>query len=148
MALGIAIAGGLAWWTGRRVAMTAMPQMVAIYNGLGGGAAAAIGAVELIVGARLAGMADASPLQIEAWGQAYQDMLKHDMGLAGTSLAVLGALIGAVSFSGSLIAFAKLQGWLDKRFVFPAQQVDQPAGTGGGRGVLARPFCPVSRAWA
>ncbi|MGA7296538.1 MAG: NAD(P)(+) transhydrogenase (Re/Si-specific) subunit beta [Rhodanobacteraceae bacterium] len=122
MALGIVIAGGLAWWTGRRVAMTAMPQMVAIYNGLGGGAAAAIGAVELIVAARLADMADASPLQIEAWGQAYQDMLKHDMGVAGTSLAVLGALIGAISFSGSLIAFAKLQGWLDKRFVFPAQQ--------------------------
>ncbi len=36
-----------AWWSGRRVAMTAMPQMVALYNGMGGGAAAAIGAVEL-----------------------------------------------------------------------------------------------------
>ncbi len=33
-----------AWWSGRRVAMTAMPQMVALYNGMGGGAAAAIGA--------------------------------------------------------------------------------------------------------
>ncbi len=38
-------------------------------------------------------------------------------------LAVLGALIGAVSFSGSMIAFAKLQGWMDKRFVFPGQRV-------------------------
>ncbi len=36
---------------------------------------------------------------------------------------MLGALIGSVSFSGSLIAFAKLQGWLDKRFVFPGQRV-------------------------
>ena len=36
-----------AWWSGRRVAMTAMPQMVALYNGMGGGAAAAIGAAEL-----------------------------------------------------------------------------------------------------
>jgi NAD(P) transhydrogenase subunit beta len=39
------------------------------------------------------------------------------------ALGVLGALIGAVSFSGSLIAFAKLQGWLDRRFVFPGQRV-------------------------
>ena len=31
-----------AWWSGKRVAMTAMPQMVALYNGMGGGAAAAI----------------------------------------------------------------------------------------------------------
>jgi NAD(P) transhydrogenase subunit beta len=38
------------------------------------------------------------------------------------ALGVLGALIGAVSFSGSLIAFSKLQGWLDRRFVFPAQR--------------------------
>ncbi len=123
MLLAILIAGGLAWWSGRRVAMTAMPQMVAIYNGLGGGAAAAIGAVELVAAARLASMADTSPLQTEAWGRAYQDMLAHDLGLAGIVLAVLGALIGAVSFSGSLIAFAKLQGWMDRRFVFPAQHI-------------------------
>src|SRR5918998_5800400 len=35
---------GWAWWSGKRVAMTAMPQMVALYNGMGGGAAAAIAA--------------------------------------------------------------------------------------------------------
>jgi NAD(P) transhydrogenase subunit beta len=39
------------------------------------------------------------------------------------ALGVLGALIGSVSFSGSLIAFAKLQGWMDRRFVFPGQRV-------------------------
>src|SRR5437868_2091617 len=39
---------GLAWWSGKRVAMTDMPQMVALYNGMGGGSAAAIGAVELL----------------------------------------------------------------------------------------------------
>ena len=38
----------LAWWQGKRVAITAMPQMVALYNGMGGGAAAAIAAVELL----------------------------------------------------------------------------------------------------
>src|SRR5271166_1683117 len=42
--------GGWAWWRGRKVAITAMPQMVALYNGMGGGAAAAIAAVELCGG--------------------------------------------------------------------------------------------------
>ena len=40
----------LAWWCGKRVAMTDMPQMIALYNGMGGGAAAAIAAVELFGG--------------------------------------------------------------------------------------------------
>ena len=43
----IAVGGVLAWWSGKRVAMTDMPQMIALYNGMGGGAAAAIAAVEL-----------------------------------------------------------------------------------------------------
>src|SRR5687767_15210253 len=43
----IAVGGVLAWWSGKRVAMTGMPQMIALYNGMGGGAAAAIAAVEL-----------------------------------------------------------------------------------------------------
>src|SRR6185436_18508570 len=37
----------VAWWSGKKVAMTDMPQMIALYNGMGGGAAAAIAAVEL-----------------------------------------------------------------------------------------------------
>ena len=40
----------VAWISGRRVAMTDMPQMIALYNGMGGGAAAAIAAVELYRG--------------------------------------------------------------------------------------------------
>ncbi len=44
----IAIGGGYAWYSGRKVAMTDMPQMIAMYNGMGGGAAAAIAAVELL----------------------------------------------------------------------------------------------------
>ncbi|OQX11772.1 MAG: NAD(P) transhydrogenase subunit beta, partial [Thiothrix lacustris] len=46
--IGIAVGGGIAWKTGKEVAMTDMPQMIALYNGMGGGAAAAIAAVELI----------------------------------------------------------------------------------------------------
>jgi H+-translocating NAD(P) transhydrogenase subunit beta len=120
-----------AWWSGRRVAMTAMPQMVALYNGMGGGAAAAIGAAELVghaVGLSAAGpvaVPDTAPLRPEAWAV---DALQHVTTLApltpvALALGVLGALIGSVSFSGSLIAFAKLQGWLDRRFVFPGQRV-------------------------
>src|SRR5699024_6242135 len=47
MIIAILIGGGAAWVTGKRVQMTAMPQMVALYNGMGGGAAAAIALVEM-----------------------------------------------------------------------------------------------------
>ena len=92
--IGILVGGGLAWWTGKKVAMTDMPQMIALYNGMGGGAAGAIAAVELYKGV--------------------------DHGLTVGFLAVLGGLIGSVSFSGSLIAFAKLQGWMKKPIRFRA----------------------------
>ncbi|HZF27000.1 MAG TPA: NAD(P)(+) transhydrogenase (Re/Si-specific) subunit beta [Steroidobacteraceae bacterium] len=92
----IFIGGLLAWWTGKRVAMTDMPQMIALYNGMGGGAAAAIAAVELFRGETHA--------------------------TATVSLAVLGGLIGAVSFSGSLIAFGKLQGLIKRSLRFRGQQ--------------------------
>jgi H+-translocating NAD(P) transhydrogenase subunit beta len=93
----IAVGGGLAWWSGKRVAMTNIPQMIALYNGMGGGAAAAIAAVELYKGG------------------------SH--GLAFTTLAVLGGLIGSVSFAGSGIAFGKLQGLIRKSFRFGGQQL-------------------------
>ena len=64
--------------------MTAMPQMVALYNGMGGGAAGAIAAVELFGG--------------------------KAQGATQLVVTLLGALIGAVSLSGSLIAWAKLDG--------------------------------------
>lgn len=95
--LAIAIGGGAAWISGKRVAMTDMPQMIALYNGMGGGAAGAIAAVEL------AGS-------------------EHHGGVALT-LAVLGAIIGSVSFSGSLIAFGKLQELIKKPVRFPNQHL-------------------------
>ena len=92
----IFIGGVAAWWTAKRVSMTAMPQMVALYNGMGGGAAAAIACQELIRGRPFA----STPVV----------------------LAAAGAIIGAVSFSGSLIAFAKLQGLIGKSLRYGAQQ--------------------------
>jgi NAD(P) transhydrogenase subunit beta len=97
MLTAISIGALIAWISGRKVAMTDMPQMVAIYNGMGGGAAAAIAAVELL---RVGG---------------------HPIGMI--LLAACGGLIGAVAFSGSMIAFGKLQGLIRGRpIVFPAQQ--------------------------
>ncbi|WP_250625362.1 NAD(P)(+) transhydrogenase (Re/Si-specific) subunit beta [Pinirhizobacter soli] len=103
-----------AWWSGRRVAMTAMPQMVALYNGMGGGAAAAIGAAELLA---------VSGHVVELMGGGTFVAANYTPpSMPQLVLALLGGLIGAVSFSGSLIAFGKLQGWIDRRYVFPGQR--------------------------
>ena len=105
MVIAIVIGGAIAWYGAKKVAMTAMPQMIAIYNGMGGGAAAAIAAVELL-----------------------KDHGNHAMAPATSVLimAVAGALIGAVSFSGSVVAFGKLQELKffkdDAKFRFPGQQ--------------------------
>ncbi|ABD80538.1 NAD(P)(+) transhydrogenase (Re/Si-specific) subunit beta [Saccharophagus degradans] len=107
----VAIVSGsiIAWWTGRRVAMTDMPQMIALYNGMGGGAAAAIAALELT---RLTKLNNA-PTSLEELTQAVSDAALN--GVEGITigvlaLAVFGAIIGTVAFSGSLVAFLKLQG--------------------------------------
>src|SRR6202051_1653590 len=92
----IAVGGIIAWVSGKRVAMTNMPQMIALYNGMGGGAAAAIAAVELYDG--------------------------NEHSLTHLAIATIGGFIGSVSFSGSLIAFAQLQGLITKSVRFGAQK--------------------------
>src|SRR6202789_4052631 len=94
--IALIVGGGAAWWSGKKVAMTSMPQMVALYNGMGGGAAGAIAAVELF----------------------------GNKGGGATQLArtFVGRLIGAVSLSGSLVAWAKLDGVLDKPLRIKGQQ--------------------------
>jgi NAD(P) transhydrogenase subunit beta len=92
----IAIGGIVAWVSGKRVAMTDMPQMIALYNGMGGGAAGAIAAVELYRG--------------------------NEHNVVHLTMAAVGGFIGAVSFSGSLIAFGKLQGLITKSVRFGGQK--------------------------
>ena len=101
MLVAIIIGSAVAYISAKRVAMTDMPQMIAMYNGMGGGAAAAIAAVELV---KLSAGAESHGLTVQV-------------------LAVLGAVIGAVSFSGSAIAFAKLQGIMKKTLRLPLHQV-------------------------
>ncbi len=96
MTVAIAIGGMIAYISGKKVAITAMPQMIALYNGMGGGAAAAIAAVVLIQ--------------------------QQPMSITVHTLTILGAFIGAVVFSGSLVVFAKLQGIIKGVIHFPMQQ--------------------------
>ena len=95
-AVALLIGGGIAFWSGRKAKMTSMPQMVALYNGMGGGAAGAIAAVELFG--------------------------NRAHGFSALIVTLVGALIGAVSLSGSLIAWAKLEGILKKPTRIPGQQ--------------------------
>src|ERR1700735_2222044 len=74
--IAVIIGSTIAWISGRRVAMTNIPQMIALYNGMGGGAAAAIAAVELYRGDEMSG--------------------------STATLAVIGAIICAVCFSRRL----------------------------------------------
>jgi NAD(P) transhydrogenase subunit beta len=100
--LGMVVGGGFGAVGARKVKMTAMPQMVALFNGVGGGAAALISLAELH---RILPEAGAP---------------KEDISVA----IALSALIGAISFSGSLIAFAKLQELIGGRpITYPAQKL-------------------------
>jgi NAD(P) transhydrogenase subunit beta len=90
----------VAWIAGKKVKMTEMPEMIALFNGMGGGAAATIAAVELM---GLAGNQAAT------------------MPTVAVVLGLAGALIGSISFTGSICAFFKLRDWL-KNIYFPMQQ--------------------------
>jgi NAD(P) transhydrogenase subunit beta len=99
--VGMAIGGTFGAVAARKVRMTAMPQMVALFNGVGGGAAALISLAEFH---NLA--PDPGTLQKDI----------------STSI-MLSAIIGSISFAGSLVAFAKLQELIGGRpIVYPLQQ--------------------------
>jgi len=84
---GFVIGGGIGLWMARRVAMTAMPQLVSLFNAVGGGAAALVAIDDFV---RVVGTPELS--------------------VSTAIFVVLGAAIGSVTFSGSLIASGKLQG--------------------------------------
>jgi NAD(P) transhydrogenase subunit beta len=110
IAIGMIVGGAFGAAAARKVRMTAMPQMVALFNGVGGGAAALISLAEL-------------------------HRILPEPGTPKVDIAVaivLSALIGSISFSGSMIAFAKLQELIGGRpITYPAQQL------GNGLVVLA-----------
>ena len=96
--IGIAVGAVISIIPSRTVKMTSMPQMVAIFNGMGGATAALVSVVEF----------------------------EHQVDLPGGEVAsiVLGTIIGSISFTGSMIAFAKLQELMSGRpIVFPSQRL-------------------------
>jgi H+-translocating NAD(P) transhydrogenase subunit beta len=102
IAIGIAVGGVIGLYAARSVRMTAMPQMVAVFNGVGGGASVLVALSE------------------------YSRLAPQPGVLAGDVLAaaLFSALIGGITFTGSLMAFAKLQELVSGRpVVFPAQQL-------------------------
>lgn len=100
IALGLLVGGIIGVIIAKRVEMTSMPEMVAIFNGLGGGASALV-----------------------AWGEFARS---GSLGFDYTGLTAIGVsiLIGSLTFTGSLIAFGKLNGSITgKPITFPGQNL-------------------------
>ncbi len=94
---GLVVGGAVGGFLARTVEMTAMPQLVAAFNGFGGGASALVAAAEFLT-------SDALPLRTDI-------------------TIVLSTVIGAVTFSGSFVAFGKLQGLVSGQPVgYPGQR--------------------------
>ncbi len=91
--VGFLIGGGAGLYTARTVKMTAMPQLVSLFNAVGGGAAALV---------------------------AIDDFIRLNSGapVDTTIFVVLGALIGSVTFTGSLVAGGKLQGLIPGKPIY------------------------------
>jgi H+-translocating NAD(P) transhydrogenase subunit beta len=103
ISVGVLVGSVLGAVAAQRVQMTAMPQMVAAFNGVGGGAAALVAVSEFY--------------RVEALGQGQETMV-------AVIAVLLSVIIGTVSFAGSTIAFIKLQELaLTGSVTFPLQQV-------------------------
>jgi NAD(P) transhydrogenase subunit beta len=106
----IAIGTVVGWMTAKRVQMTKMPELVSMFNGMGGACAALIGLMEY--GHNVDNTAKLLPI-------------------------VLGMVIGSVSFSGSIIAFLKLNGTMDKPLRLPSYNLLNTAMLIGTLGLAA-----------
>jgi NAD(P) transhydrogenase subunit beta len=124
MIAGALVGAGAGLYTARTVEMTAMPQLVSLFNAVGGGAAALVAINDYV---KLAGAGVAESV---------------------TVTTILDVLIGAVTFSGSIIAAGKLQGMINSAPVnFPGSRLVNAAaaviGVGGGIYMIATPSVPV-----
>ena len=101
IAAGLVVGSALGLWMARAVKMTAMPQMVALLNGFGGGASLLVGGAEFLK----------------------SELIGQNLGLDTSITIQLSLLIGAVTLTGSIVAFAKLQELLPgKPITFPGLQ--------------------------
>ncbi len=126
MLVGVLIGGGVGLYAARTVQMTAMPQLVSMFNAVGGGAAALVAIHDYI---RLAGAVSG-------------------VAEATTVTTLLDVIIGSVTFSGSIIAAGKLQGVITSAPVtFPGARVGNlllaAIGLAAGGYVIATPSLPA-----
>jgi len=124
MITGALIGAGAGLYAARTVEMTAMPQLVSLFNAVGGGAAALV-AINDYVKLASSGVAESV-----------------------TITTILDVLIGAVTFSGSIIAAGKLQGFINSApITFPGSRVANTAAAlvavGGGIYMIVTPSVPV-----
>ena len=108
----VAVGGAIGWVVAQRVQMTEMPQLVAAMHSLVGLAAVFIGFNTHIEMIRIAGMDEAARAALEG----FAGVVAHKTGAEIAILRVetfLGVFIGAVTFTGSVIAFGKLAGKVD-----------------------------------
>jgi NAD(P) transhydrogenase subunit beta len=125
---GLLVGSALGLWLARTVKMTAMPQMVALLNGLGGGASLLVGAAEFL--------------------KAVSAGVRPSLDVAIATQATL--LVGAVTLTGSLVAWAKLEERMTGRpITFPMQKTTNALTflviAGLGTWLVARPEAPL---WA
>jgi NAD(P) transhydrogenase subunit beta len=124
MIAGTLIGGGAGLYMARTVEMTAMPQLVSLFNAVGGGAAALVAVND------------------------YVRLSSGGVGEAVSLFTILDVLIGAVTFSGSIIASGKLQGMINSApLTFPGSRIVNAvaalAAVGGGIYMLVTPSVPV-----
>ncbi|MFZ1662645.1 MAG: NAD(P)(+) transhydrogenase (Re/Si-specific) subunit beta [Paracoccaceae bacterium] len=108
----IAIGGAIGWVVAQRVQMTEMPQLVAAMHSLVGLAAVFIGYNTHIEAVRVAGLDEAARAALTGFGA----VLAHKSPVELTILRIelfLGVFIGAVTFTGSVVAYGKLAGKVD-----------------------------------
>ncbi|MGC9355006.1 MAG: NAD(P)(+) transhydrogenase (Re/Si-specific) subunit beta [Mariniphaga sp.] len=121
----IGVGAAIGWTIARKVKMTAMPQLVSLYNATGGAASALVALLE------------------------YPNAVAGDLG--SILVTVLGLIIGAVAFSGSMVAFGKLDGKVGdimKPFMTYLNLVLMVLTLGLGAYIVASPNPPTEMVWA
>ncbi|MEP0546895.1 MAG: NAD(P)(+) transhydrogenase (Re/Si-specific) subunit beta [Rhodothermales bacterium] len=101
---GLVIGGAIGVWLAKKVEMTGMPELVAAFNGFGGAASA------LVAAAEVARFAEVEPLGLAAAQVMPAEVMVAPISGVSALTIALSVLIGAVTFSGSFVAFGKLSG--------------------------------------
>jgi len=111
---GIVIGGIAGTFAARKVQMTAMPEMVSLFNGMGGACAALISMSEF---GRISHKMGLAPTVTEGWHVVFYPPMVGEL-----LIILLGLIIGSISFAGSVIAWGKLNGRI-KDVVFKGQHI-------------------------